>query len=137
MIEVEKYLAEHNVKPSVQRCSIMQYLLTHKTHPTVDEVYLALHPQMPTLSKTTVYNTLKLLVESGLALQLNIDAESVRFDGDTSNHAHFCCNKCGCIIDFFPKDISAINNVCINHLGGIKIDETQVYYKGLCEKCNE
>ena len=38
----------------------MEYLMAHRTHPTVDEIYLALSPSIPTLSKTTVYNTLKL-----------------------------------------------------------------------------
>ena len=42
-------LVEHGVKPSVQRLAIMDYLLTHFTHPTVDDIYKALHPIIPTL----------------------------------------------------------------------------------------
>lgn len=60
------YLTAHNVKPSVQRMAVMEYLLDHRTHPTADEIYLALHRKMPTLSKTTVYNTLKILTGKGL-----------------------------------------------------------------------
>ena len=47
-------LTEHGIKPSMQRMAVMEYLMTHRTHPTVDEIYTALHPSMPTLSKTTV-----------------------------------------------------------------------------------
>lgn len=45
------YLTAHNVKPSVQRMAVMEYLLDHRTHPTADEIYLALHRKMPTLLK--------------------------------------------------------------------------------------
>lgn len=67
------YLLSYNIKPSVQRIAIMDYLLAHKTHPCIDEIYMALCDDIPTLSKTTVYNTLKLFVEHGAALMLTID----------------------------------------------------------------
>ena len=88
------YLLSFNVKPSVQRLAIMDYLLTHRTHPTIDEIYLALCHEIPTLSKTTVYNTLKLFVENGLAQMLTIDERNVCYDGDISFHAHFLCKQC-------------------------------------------
>ena len=58
-------LTLHGVKPSVQRLAVMEYLLTHRTHPTVDEIYRALVSKIPTLSQATVYNTLKLFVSHG------------------------------------------------------------------------
>ena len=70
------YLISYNIKPSVQRIAIMDYLLAHKTHPSIDEIYLALCKDIPTLSKTTVYNTLKLFVEHGAALMLTIDEKN-------------------------------------------------------------
>ena len=53
-MDVVKRLQNHNIKPSVQRIAIMNYLIEHRTHPTVDEIYTALSPSIPTLSKTTV-----------------------------------------------------------------------------------
>ena len=47
-------LVKYGIKPSVQRIAIMDYLMTHRTHPTADEVYMALCDSIPTLSKTTV-----------------------------------------------------------------------------------
>ena len=93
------YLTAHNVKPSVQRMAVMEYLLDHRTHPTADEIYLALHRKMPTLSKTTVYNTLKILTGKGAALQLTIDEKNCCFDADTTPHAHFLCTRCGKVYD--------------------------------------
>lgn len=62
-----EYLLSYHIKPSVQRIAIMDYLLNHKTHPCIDEIHTALCKEIPTLSKTTVYNTLKLFVEHGAA----------------------------------------------------------------------
>ena len=45
----------------MQRIAIMEYLMEHPIHPSADDIYTALSPSMPTLSKTTVYNTLKLV----------------------------------------------------------------------------
>ena len=41
-MDVVKRLQNHNIKPSVQRIAIMTYLMEHRTHPTVDEIYTAL-----------------------------------------------------------------------------------------------
>ena len=48
-------LLEYNIKPSMQRIAIMEYLMDHPIHPSADDIYTALSPSMPTLSKTTVY----------------------------------------------------------------------------------
>ena len=57
LMKTYDYLLSFNVKPSVQRLAIMDYLLTHRTHPSIEEIYMALCDDIPTLSKTTVYNT--------------------------------------------------------------------------------
>ena len=52
-------MKEHDIAPSMQRVKILEYLRNYKIHPTADMIYQALLDEMPTLSKTTVYNTLK------------------------------------------------------------------------------
>jgi len=101
-------LVKHDIKPSLQRLAVMEYMLTHFTHPTVDEIYSSLSPSIPTLSKTTIYNTLSLFEEQGVVLYLGIDKKNARFDGNTSHHAHFRCKNCNAIIDIFnqkPEDV--------------------------------
>lgn len=73
MMKPYERLLDHNIKPSVQRIAIMQYLMEYPVHPSADDIYTALSPSMPTLSKTTVYNTLKLFSEQGAAQMLTID----------------------------------------------------------------
>jgi Fe2+ or Zn2+ uptake regulation protein len=132
MDNISIYLSGYGIRPSVQRIAIMRYLLKNLTHPTADEVFESLRKQIPTLSKTTVYNTLKLFVDNGAAVYVGIDEKNARFDGLINPHAHFRCKECGCIIDipmkpdlFLPKDFNGV------------IGETYFYLKGYCEKCKK
>lgn len=134
-MNVYEYLISCNIKPSVQRIAIMDYLLKHKTHPSIDEIYLALCKDIPTLSKTTVYNTLKLFVEHGAAKQLTIDERNTCFDGDLSLHAHFQCKSCGKIYDV-PLSTETNETEKLTK-SGFEVEEVHHYYKGICPHCCE
>lgn len=129
-------LLDYGIHPSVQRIAIMDYLLKHHTHPTVDEVYVALHKEIPTLSKTTVYNTLRLFSEHGAAQMLTIDERKVCFDGDVTPHAHFMCKKCGRVFDLHLED-SFLQTIRPNVSEGFEVDEAHLYFKGACKACAE
>lgn len=125
-------LIEHNIRPSVQRVAIMQYLLDHRTHPTADDIYTELVKTMPTLSRTTVYNTLQLLVANQAVLGLTIDQHNMHFDGYTHPHAHFLCRSCGKIFDV------EVNNHLRKHLftsDKFAIEKVELNYMGLCPDC--
>lgn len=115
----------------MQRIAIMEYLMEHRTHPSVDDIYTALSPGMPTLSKTTVYNTLKLFSEQGAALMLTIDDRNTNFDADTSVHAHFLCRSCGHIYDLHTSKSVERNVTMDDH----QVSEVHYYYKGICKNC--
>lgn len=119
----------------MQRIAIMNYLIEHRTHPTVDEIYTALAPSIPTLSKTTVYNTLKLLSEQGAAQTLTIDERNTCYDADTSPHAHFLCRNCDKVYDL--KCNVSIKEVEEVNMDGHEIQEVHYYYKGICKHCLE
>ena len=134
-MNVVERLTDYGIKPSVQRIAIMEYLMTHRTHPTADEVYMALCDSIPTLSKTTVYNTLKLFAQQKAALMLTINDNLVRFDGDTSLHSHFLCRRCGRVHDlpYSGKKREAREL----QIGGHAVEEIHHYYKGICKECKE
>ena len=129
-----EYLLKYDIKPSMQRIAIMDYLMEHRVHPTADEIYNALYPTMPTLSKTTIYNTMKLFSEQGAVKALVIDEKNVRFDIDTSSHAHFMCLGCGCVYDLPIENQEAMQ---LEGVGEMMITEIHLYYKGYCKKCAE
>ena len=126
-----QYLIDHGISPSVQRLAIMDYLLTHQTHPTVNEIYSELLPAIPTLSKTTVHNTLRLFVKHNIALHIDIDERHARFDGKINAHAHFRCKKCGSIFDIPLSEVTEL----FSEKPDFVIDEAYVNIKGVCKIC--
>lgn len=124
-------LKECGIKPSKHRIAIFEYLFNHRVHPTVDIIFKDLFFDIPTLSKTTVYNTLKLFSEHGIIKILNIDENNLRYDADISEHAHFKCDKCKRLIDIPMKNRKFEGlETC-----GLIISEYQIYCKGICNEC--
>lgn len=134
MVEVEnigQYLVSKTIRPSLQRIKILEYLLKKRNHPTVEMIYNDLIVEMPTLSKTTIYNTLKLFIEKSVVIVINIEDNETRYDADTSVHGHFKCVKCDGVFDFSVKPESLI----FAGIEGFSIDEYHVYLKGMCRVC--
>lgn len=137
MKSIEESIAQKlqsvNIKPSVQRIKILEYLAGHPCHPNVDIIYSELHKDMPTLSRTTVYNTLKLFVDSKLLRVITIEDNEIRYEYNMNDHGHFKCGVCHSIYDF-DIDIDSFNSYDLN---GFKINDKNVYFKGICNKCNK
>ncbi|WP_432662132.1 Fur family transcriptional regulator [Wukongibacter baidiensis] len=128
---VGDYLKDHGIKPSLQRIKIFEYLIKHMNHPTVDMIYKELAKEIPTLSKTTVYNTLSLFIEKKIARIITIEENETRYDADISLHGHFKCEVCGKIYDF------GLNSARLKEdmLKDFETKERHVYYKGKCKNC--
>ena len=125
------YLKEYDIKPSYQRIKIFEYLRNTKSHPTVDEIFKEIVQEIPTLSKTTVYNTLSLFIEKGIVTVITIEENETRYDADTSLHGHFKCKSCGKVYDFDIK----VSKEDIGDLDGFEVDEKHLYFKGNCKNC--
>lgn len=129
--DVGQYLSAHHIRPSYQRCRIYQVLAERKTHPTIDEIYQALLPEIPTLSKTTVYNTMELFIREQIAQPLSIEDNLLRYDADISSHGHFQCLECGRVYDF------ALAEVETPELWGFEVRSRNYFFKGVCPACRE
>jgi Fur family transcriptional regulator, peroxide stress response regulator len=127
--QISNYLSEHHIRPSYQRVRIFQYLDELRSHPTADEIYGALVGEIPTLSKTTVYNALELFVRERVAQPLSIEENQMRFDADVSTHGHFQCERCGHVTDF------AVGRLEAAALERFEVHSRNVFFKGLCPDC--
>jgi len=131
--DIGAYLKSHEIKPSFQRMKIFEYLITHRNHPTVEMIYKALVKEIPTLSKTTVYNTLNLFVDKKIAIVIVIEENETRYDADMEIHGHFKCEECSSVYDI---DIE-VEKIDIKSLDNFQINEHHLYFKGICNKCLE
>ena len=125
------HLTTNNIKPSIQRLKIFEYLYNNKTHPTVDTIFTGLVNEIPTLSKTTVYNTLKLFIDNKIATTVTIEDNEVRYDAFLEEHAHFKCDNCGAIYDV-EIDVKELK---YKEIDDFKVDKTNIYLNGKCKKC--
>lgn len=130
-MEAYRYLKGFCIQPSAQRTAVMEYLKNNRTHPTVEEIFLALNPTIPTLSKTTVYNALNLFVEKGAIQVLTIDEKNARYDANITKHAHFYCRSCGIVHDIFDQKYETY----APKLKGFKVDAVEISYFGICIQC--
>lgn len=129
--ELSNELKKNNIRLTHQRLKVLEYLSNSTKHPTVEEIYKELKQEVPSLSKTTIYNTLNYLAELNLVKVLAIDDNEAHFDAVTETHGHFKCDSCGEIYDF---DIQ-IDSCNIENLDNFKINEKVVYFKGTCPRC--
>ena len=129
--QLKKTLQERNINLSHQRLKVLEYLTSHNTHPSTEEIYEALHQEITTLSKSTVYNTLKVLVEAGVVRELLIENNEARYDIITDFHGHFKCEQCGKIYNFDVK----LDDMAYSGLRNFLIRQKDVYFKGVCPDC--
>lgn len=132
MERLKNILKEKGLKPTYQRLKILEYLNKHAhRHPTVEMIYEALVGRIPTISMTTIYNTLNAFLEKNIASAVTITGTELRYDITTKSHHHFLCKKCGEIIDVDVK-CPIIEK---QEVKGHKIDEIHGYFKGVCKNC--
>ena len=129
--QIKENLLQHDIRPSFQRIKVLEFLYHHDIHPTVEEIYHSLAPEIPSLSKATVYNTLHALTEGGLARVISIDENEMRYEVTNKNHGHFKCENCGCIFNFAIE----LDQLQLDDLDQFSIKEKSIFFKGLCPQC--
>ena len=129
--ELQQKLKAGKIHLSHQRLKVLEYLVQNQCHPTVDQIFTSLHKEISTLSKTTVYNTLRVLAEAGMVRVITIEDNEARYDITTEDHGHFKCESCGKIYDF-KIDADALVTGDLDHF---KIKDKNIYFKGVCPRC--
>lgn len=119
------------IRPSIQRIAVLNLVANTDRHPTADEIFSELSKSYPTLSKTTVYNSLHAMVDTGLVKELEIESGNKHYDlAPQPPHSHFICRGCGKIFDMaIPAGLEGISSE------GFSVDSVDVYLKGLCPDC--
>lgn len=133
MEQLKNILIEHDLRPSFHRIKVLEYIVSHKTHPTPERIYQDLRATIPTISRATVYNSLKAFVEKGLACALHIEGDEARYDYKDAGHAHFYCVQCGNLIDV-DYQCPSLN---LKKIGNHQIMEARLSFRGVCASCRK
>ncbi len=133
--DAREILIKHSISPSYHRISVLKYMLNNRTHPTVEMIYKELIDEIPTLSKTTVYNSLNLFEQKHIVSPLNIEPDTLRYDINTDPHMHFICRECGEIYDIYLDIKDYIADM--KELEGYNVDQCDIVLHGVCKKCRD
>jgi Fe2+ or Zn2+ uptake regulation protein len=121
---------EAGLKLTPQRMAIVRELASDPSHPTAQELYDRLRPELPTMSFATVYNTLSALAAAGLCASRSLTRGPARFDANTEPHDHAVCDGCGKVLDV-PRSSSRATA----RLDGFEVHAVERVYRGLCTAC--
>lgn len=131
MKKAKEILQAKGLKPTFQRLRILKYLQEHCDHPTVEMMHEDLVGDIPTISKTTIYNTLNALAQKGIIRAITITGTETRYDFVDFRHHHFLCRKCGKVIDVDIK----CPYLQKRDIKGHQVEELHGYLKGICKEC--
>jgi len=94
------YLEQHSLKHTKQRQAILDVFLDATGHITSEEIYSRVRKAHANIGYTTVYRTMKLLCDAGLASERHFEDGITRYEIAHEHHDHLVCMRCGKIIEF-------------------------------------
>jgi Fur family transcriptional regulator, ferric uptake regulator len=130
------YLEDHNLKHTKQREAILEVFLEVEGHITGEELHRRVRRKYPGIGYTTVYRTMKLLCEAGLASERHFDDGVTRFEIEHEHHDHLVCLRCGKIVEFECSMIESAQDRIVNEYGFRLLRHRHELY-GHCPGCRD
>lgn len=131
-----KYIAEKGLKSTRQRSDIIKTFLKSNGHLSVEDLHHMVQKINPRIGYATVYRTLKLLTESGLAAERRFDDGYTRYErlSPEEHHDHLICLNCGDIVEFEDQRIEELQDeVADKH--GFRVVSHNLEMYGYCKEC--
>ena len=129
-----KKLRGQGFKLTPQRLAVIKYMLGNKNHPSALTIHKDLKRRYPSLSFSTVYNTLNVLEQIGEVKPIYVFSDHVNYDSSVEPHMHLFCDECNRIHDILPADVAEIQ-LPVGELCGHLVKSSQVIFKGTCKNC--
>src|SRR5437016_1494648 len=131
-----EYLQDRKLKLTPHRQLILDIFLANEGHRSVEDIYRVVREDDPRIGYTTVYRTMKLLLDSGLAREIDLADGITRYEHlyNHQHHDHMICMQCGTSIEFYNADIEAVQDAASDQLG-FKVLDHRLQIYGLCKSC--
>lgn len=136
--EFKKILKKKGLKYTKQREVLLEMLYNNSSHYTPENLYLDVKKKFPTLNVgiATVYRTLNLLEESGMATSISFGIQGKKFElANKPHHDHLICKNCGTIIEFEDKTIEKRQFMIAKEHGFTLTGHIMQLY-GVCKNCS-
>ena len=130
------YIADNGLKNTPQRRLIVDVFFTSGKHLSTEELYNVVREQDSSIGQATVYRTLKLLCDAGLAKELHFGETTARYEPieDDSHHDHLICSACGKNQEVMDAEIERLQEeLAARH--GFSLTSHRMILYGVCEDC--
>ena len=131
-----RYLSGKKLKLTPQRRLILQAFLDHGGHVSSEELYDIVKAQNPVIGQATVYRTMKLLTEAGIANEVRFGDGISRYErkDEQEHHDHLICEKCFRQVEFSDSTIEDLQERQARKHGFSLTSHRMVLY-GVCSDC--
>jgi Fur family peroxide stress response transcriptional regulator len=124
------------LKATGPRLMILEAIEKHLHHPTVEEIYSLLLDDHPSLSLSTVYETLDVFIRNGLCRRVTGAGDRMRVDGTPQDHDHAICQSCGTIFDI-DRQTYPLPPPPVQLPDGLVVKGLRLEYDVICSPCRE
>ncbi len=135
---LHRHLKQVGLKQTAQRNTILRTFLETRDHLSTDELYRLVQKKDAHIGYTTVYRTLKLLAECGLASEVAFHDGIARYEHQYNrrSHHHMVCTQCGSSVEFFSQEVRELEKEIGHKYHYLTTRHTfQIY--GVCEECRK
>ena len=135
---LKEYITEKNLKLTKQREIILKAFIAVEEHISVEELYKIVSKKDPSIGLATVYRTMNLFRDCGLAQELNFGDGQTRYEHvlDHEHHDHLICKSCGSIIEFSNPIIEKLQQN-ISKEKEFKVISHKLELYGICKECRK
>jgi Fur family ferric uptake transcriptional regulator len=132
----KEHLRQQGLKSTAQRDDIARVFFASNRHISVEELYNEVKHVNSHIGYATVYRTMKLLTECGLAVERHFRDAEARYESQAEgrHHDHLICERCGKIVEFAEDRIEAMQAEVAERLGFRSTGHRMELY-GLCSDC--
>lgn len=133
-----EYLRKNKMVATEQRRIVLEVFLEASEHCSSEDLYQEISKRDSTISSATVYRTVKLLVDSGIAEQMSFGDGVVRYESrfNRQHHDHLVCIKCGKKVDVVDKRIEKLQHYLAEKYGFTLNSHKMILY-GICPDCRD
>jgi Fur family ferric uptake transcriptional regulator len=131
-----EHIQNAGLRRTAQRDLILEIFLRTEEHLTSEDLYFLVHREDPTVGHTTVYRTLKLLTEAGLAREVRFGDNKTYYEHHFKHehHDHMICTECGKVLEFFSQDIENLQDEMAERFG-FRPTHHSLRLWGVCSEC--
>jgi Fur family ferric uptake transcriptional regulator len=132
----DDYVRKHGLKSTQQRDVIVDLFIKSKGHMSIEDLLSRVRRKNPKVGYATVYRTLKLLTDCGIAAARQFGDGQTRFEvmDEAGHHDHLICVECGLILEFENDAIERLQDEMAERLGGFRLVRHKLELYGVCPK---